>query len=74
MPSQLVLMASVCLVQCDALRGLVELPLPLELQSSELPVKAIAEAVRGRVSHTQMEHASCVRKEASDRSGLTRIP
>lgn len=54
--------AIVCF-QCDALRGLVELPLPFELRNSELPVQAIAEAVRGRVSHTQMEHASCVRKE-----------
>lgn len=41
----------------------MELPLPFELRNSELPVQAIAEAVRGRVSHTQMEHASCVRKE-----------
>eukprot|EP00752_Nemacystus_decipiens_P001742 g1685.t1 len=56
--------------QCDALRGLVELPLPFELRNSELPVQAIAEAVRGRVSHTQMEHASCVRKEAAIALGL----
>lgn len=53
------------LFQCDALRGLVELPLPFELRNLELPVQAIAEAVRGKVSHTQMEHAPCVRKEAS---------
>lgn len=52
-------------IQCDALRGLVELPLPFELRNSDLPVQAIAEAVRGKVSHTQMEHAPCVRKEAS---------
>ncbi|CAM9441400.1 unnamed protein product, partial [Hapterophycus canaliculatus] len=51
--------------QCDALRGLVDLPLPFELRKSELPVQAIAEAARGRVSHTQMEHASCVRQEAA---------
>ena len=49
--------------KCDALRGLVEPPIPFEQRNSELPVQAIAEAVRGRVSHTQMEHASCVRKE-----------
>lgn len=54
-----------CSIQCDALQGLVELPLPFELRNSDLPVQAIAEAVRGKVSHTQMEHASCVRKEAS---------
>lgn len=52
-------------VQCDALRGLVELPLPFEVRGSELPAQAIAEAVRGRIAHTQMEHASCVRKEVS---------
>lgn len=57
------MLSSFSLFQCDALRGLVELPLPFELRNSELPVQAIAEAVRGRVSHTQMEHASCVRKE-----------
>lgn len=49
--------------QCDALRGLVELPLPYDTKASDVPVQAIAEAVRGRVAHTQMEHAPCVRQE-----------
>lgn len=53
--------------QCDALRGLVELPLPYDAKTSEVPVQAIAEAVRGKVAHTNIEHAPCVRQEVCTR-------
>ncbi|CAM9921163.1 unnamed protein product, partial [Choristocarpus tenellus] len=64
--------------QCHALRGLSELPLP-HSSSTEgeeggslkddglppLPCQALSEAIRGRVAHTQIEHAACVRAEAA---------
>ncbi|CAN0125053.1 unnamed protein product, partial [Discosporangium mesarthrocarpum] len=57
--------------QCHALRGLVELPLPQNRNRAQreglasLPCQALAEAVRGKVAHTQVEHAACVRAEAA---------
>ncbi|CAM9486185.1 unnamed protein product [Phaeothamnion confervicola] len=48
----------------DALLGLAELPMPHE-RFSVLPCRALSQCLRGRVSHTQVEHAACVRAEAA---------
>jgi hypothetical protein len=58
--------------QADALYGLAELPLPSSSVTIPclLVCRAMGECLRGRVAHTQEEHAACIRCVAAESLAL----